>query len=271
MARGRMLSKSLSTSERWARLFAVAGEKAEFCQSFYPLLLAHADDFGRLQGDVHTVKHLVLPASPRSLPEVSDALQHMHDVNLIVWYDAASRRVIQIVDFDEHQPGLSKRTKSKFPSPSVNFTEIQEFPSEENRTELNRTEEKKNVSAEPLRDSAPSAAITRTILTFPTTGPVRSWELTEAQIAEWVRLFPNLDVMAECRKALAWIAANPTKQKTARGMPAFIVRWLSNTTDRRPMNGSGANHEPLRADPHGHIPPCQTQAECIAKRLGRTP
>jgi uncharacterized protein YdaU (DUF1376 family) len=28
---------------------------------------------------------------------------------------------------------------------------------------------------------------------------------------------------------------------------------------------------PARADPHGHIPPCQTQAECIAKRLGRTP
>lgn len=144
MARGRMISKSLSTSERWARLFTVAPELAEFCQSMYPLLVAHADDFGRLQGDVHTVKHLILPASPRTPEHVSTALQHLHDTHLIVWYDHASRKLIQIMDFDDHQPGLSKRTKSKFPPPPVSVTEILEAPSQLNLTELNGTELKKN-------------------------------------------------------------------------------------------------------------------------------
>lgn len=143
-----MISKSLSTSERWARLFPVAGDLAEFCQSFYPLLIAHADDFGRLQGDVHTVKMLVIPASPRNTEQVSTALQHLHDVNLIVWYDHASRKLIQIVDFDEHQPGLSKRTKSKFASPPGNFTTSHESPSQLNLTELNGTELKKSQSVQ---------------------------------------------------------------------------------------------------------------------------
>jgi len=117
---------------------------AEFCQSFYPLLIAHADDFGRLQGDEHTVKMLVIPASPRPLEQVSKALQHLHDCNLIVWYDHASRKLIQIVDFDEHQPGLSKRTKSKFAAPPGKFLNAPEVPSQLNLTELNGTEEKKN-------------------------------------------------------------------------------------------------------------------------------
>ena len=51
MARGRMLSKSLSTSTKRARLHRVlgppcptcGGSLAEFAQALYPLLVAHAD------------------------------------------------------------------------------------------------------------------------------------------------------------------------------------------------------------------------------------
>lgn len=62
-------------------------------------------------------------------------------------------------------------------------------------------------------------------MTFPTIGPAQEWA-TDAHVARWREMFPTLDVDAECRRALAWVEANPTKRKTARGMPKFLVGWM---------------------------------------------
>lgn len=137
-----MISKSLSTSERFAALHEHAKRTAEFCQALYMLMIVHADDFGRMQGDPQTVKLLVLPGSPRKLPEFSDALQALHDVELIHWYETDGRKYVQIERFDENQSGLHKRTKSKFPVPPGRSGNFPGIPSELNRTELNRTEGK---------------------------------------------------------------------------------------------------------------------------------
>jgi hypothetical protein len=139
MARGRMVSKALSTSQKYARLTDVAGKRAEFCQAMYPLLVAHADDFGRLSGDAFTVKHAVVPTSPRKEADVEIALSALHEVGLIVWYEVDGRKCIQIVDFERHQSGLHKRTGSEFPEASGNFREI---PSEQKGREQKRTEGK---------------------------------------------------------------------------------------------------------------------------------
>lgn len=143
MARGRMISKSLSTSEKRARLHDVAGRLAEFCQGLYPLMVVHTDDFGRHAGDPFTVKHVIDPTSRRSYDEFARALQHLHEVGLIVWYDCDGRKFFQITDFDPHQPGLHKRTKSKIPEPPAVSATFREIPSEENGTEqeLKRTEQ----------------------------------------------------------------------------------------------------------------------------------
>jgi hypothetical protein len=160
MARGRMISKSLSTSEKRAALHEEAGKLAEFCQALYPLLIAHADDFGRLQGDVFTVKHLVDPTSPRKLAEFKDALIALHNVGLIVWYqpdtgdEGDQKRFIAISGFAAHQNlrGHDKDgRKSPFPDPPQNPSKIEGFAqnrpnapkgalTKEKRTELKRTE-----------------------------------------------------------------------------------------------------------------------------------
>jgi len=152
-----------------ARLYEVAGQLAEFCQSLFPLLVAHSDDFGRMHGDPFTVRMVCMPISPRTVTDFSLALQAMDDVRLIRWYDADGETYIQVLKFEEHQPGLSKRTKSKHPEPHaqsesvprvkreevapaelsgtpVKFTEI---PSELKGTELNRTELKGTEQATP--------------------------------------------------------------------------------------------------------------------------
>jgi len=117
-----MISKTLSTSEKRASLHLLVPDLAEFCQQLYPLLIAHADDFGRLQGDVFTVKHLIDPTSPRLLPDFERALTALDDVGLILRYESDNggvtpRRLIQIANFDPHQLGLHKRTGSEFPAP----------------------------------------------------------------------------------------------------------------------------------------------------------
>jgi hypothetical protein len=151
MARGRLLVKSLSTSQRYANLYQVAGPLAELCQSLYPLLIVHADDWGRLAGDVFTVKHAILPASPRSTGDVEKALAALDIVGLICWYHADGQKWIQIQKFDAHQSGLHKRTPSLIPEPpdsavpgnSRKFPEVPGNSGSRARAELNRTELKR--------------------------------------------------------------------------------------------------------------------------------
>lgn len=142
MARGRLISRTLGSSRKFAALMSAAGKLGEFAQTLYPLLVPHTDDFGRLSGDAFTVKHAVFPTSRRREDEFEAAIQAMVATGLIVRYEAEGQQVIEVVDFKGHQPGLSKRTASRFPDPPVNFTEIREFPSQEKRTELKGREEK---------------------------------------------------------------------------------------------------------------------------------
>lgn len=141
MARGRMIAKTLSTSQRYAQLHATAGKLAEFCQALYPLIVAHCDDSGRQQGDPFTVKHAVCPSSPRPLTDVEKALTALHTVGLITWYEVEGRKYIQVEQFSDHQPGLKNRGNSKIPTLPGNAVVCREMPSEGKGTEGNRTEE----------------------------------------------------------------------------------------------------------------------------------
>lgn len=144
-----MISKSLSTSEKFASLTGAAGVLAEFCQTLYPLMVTHADDFGRMQGDTFTVKHMCFPSSPRTVDEFSTALAYLASVGMITRYEVAGKRFVQIVNFDPHQLGLHKRTKSAFPEIPGDSGKFPEIPAQENLTERNRTEPKERAAASP--------------------------------------------------------------------------------------------------------------------------
>lgn len=165
MATARMIAKSLSTSERRARLHQEAGPLAEFCQALYPLLVAHADDWGRLEASVFHIKHAIEPTSPRSVEEFTTALLALQTVSLIDWYVVADRYYLQVVDFKKHQPGLKIHGGAKSQIPALDTlarrmmpgdaVDRREMPrdavlTELNRTELNRTELKNSASAPRL-------------------------------------------------------------------------------------------------------------------------
>ena len=87
---------------------------------------------------------------------------------------------------------------------------------------------KKRSSAEPHSDS------TLVVMTFPVVGDPEhpEWELRQSRIDRLVEAYPHLDVLAQCRKARVWAEENPPKRKTAKGMPAFLFKWMDTATNR---------------------------------------
>lgn len=88
---------------------------------------------------------------------------------------------------------------------------------------------KDKACAEPPKKPAASAPPPAdSLIEYPTKGEgPSSWHLTRSQVDKWSIAFPGVDVLAEARMALAWLDAHPTRRKTARGMPAMLVRWLT--------------------------------------------
>lgn len=117
-------------------------------------------------------------------------------------------------------------------------------------------------SREPPSDSPP-------LVTFTTVGKLKTWVLTQTQLDAWSEAFPHLDIFGECRKAHAWTDANPAKRKTARGMPAFLLRWFE-----KAVNRGGAAVVAVRPSPVSgngwecpHVDFCPNQDQCNQKRI----
>jgi hypothetical protein len=145
MARGRIISRTLGTSRRFASLQKTAGKLAEFAQALYPQVVVYTDDHGREHGDAFTIKHAVWPTSHRSEDEFDRALNAMHESGLITRYEINGVIYLQVNDFDAHQHGLHKRRESKFPEfpgTSGNTPEILR----RNEPETNRTEPETNLT-----------------------------------------------------------------------------------------------------------------------------
>lgn len=94
--------------------------------------------------------------------------------------------------------------------------------------------------ARPTDGRTPAAQEDEALLIFPTVRGKRSgaveWRLTRSVATELREGYPDLDVLAEARKARAWILAKPERRKTSGGMMSFLVGWLG----RSQNSGKGA-------------------------------
>ncbi len=156
MAERRMVSKVISISEKVNSL-------SLFGRLLYTWMIPHTDDFGRMPGSPAKVRALVVPMGDETVRDVEEALADMSTRELIKWYEVDGERYIQIVNFDEHQQGLHKRTKSKYPDPpevsedepdsSGNFPGIPpelELELELNRNTATTTREDESIHEEPF-------------------------------------------------------------------------------------------------------------------------
>jgi hypothetical protein len=102
------------------------------------------------------------------------------------------------------------------PNHSANHCPNQE---QEQEQDQEQDQEQEEYCAEPA-EPAPA------LVTFPCSGKPCAWGMNEEHRAEWAVAYPGVDVLGEARKALAWVNANPTKRKTARGMAKFLLGWM---------------------------------------------
>ena len=65
-----------------------------------------------------------------------------------------------------------------------------------------------------------------------------------ADVAEWEKAYPAVDVLLELQQMRSWCLANPRQCKTRRGVKRFIVNWLAKEQDKgHPGPGSGRKKE----------------------------
>ena len=89
------------------------------------------------------------------------------------------------------------------------------------------------------------------VYVFPCEGKVKEFKVTAAMIREYMKLYSQMDVDFEFRRMGTWLKANPSKKKTARGMPRFIDSWLS----RAQNNGKFQQRVQLALVPPRERPP----------------
>lgn len=88
------------------------------------------------------------------------------------------------------------------------------------------------------QDSGPEAEVEALIL-----NDGSEWRPTEALFAEYVRLYPGVDVKQQFNKMRGWCLSNPAKRKTKRGINRFINSWLAREQDKggtRPVSNNAA-------------------------------
>lgn len=261
-----MISKSLSTSEKFAGLVSMT-PLAEFCHALYPLIVSHSDDFGRLQGDLFTVKHQCYPASSRTLEEFGAALQAMHEADLLIWYVAQGKRFVQIVQFEKHQQGLHKRTKSQFPRVPGNSGNDEELPGQLKRTEENLTKQKKRLgTAEPSPDVRPAFEHYHQLFLKRYHGkPTYAGEKDGARMKRLLKEIGLLDVKS--RLAAFFLSADPWIQKSGHTLDVFFSAGLQTKL----VAEMGSQQRSEWACPHS--PPCPvgtSATKCdLRTRLGR--
>jgi hypothetical protein len=67
---------------------------------------------------------------------------------------------------------------------------------------------------------------------FPCVGNPKTWSLTQKLFDQIREAYPDAPILDWIKKAKLWAETTPAKRKTAKGMPAFLSRWMANQTDR---------------------------------------
>lgn len=110
-----------------------------------------------------------------------------------------------------------------------------EFANEGSMLSAAQREQAKNPPRQRVDDNE------KVLLSFPCVGPVKEWHLVDSKLAEWVEAYAgSVSIMDECKKARQWLLNNPTRRKTANGMPRFLNSWITRAVDRnKGPSGSG--------------------------------
>lgn len=226
--RGKRINELSLEAEAW--FWRVNAIVDDFGNAVADPLLVHADTVGRRR-DI-------------DVGQVTSWLREMARVRLILLYQHDGESYLHIAGFTRIQPAgkNGKRIRRAPASPwdndeSLDYSSscnaagesgliqvnpVPTFTQDNDNDNDNDKELAARACPKPQSDSGP-----KPILVFPTAGKSKTWALVAEVVEGFREAFPGVDVVAECRKALAWIHANPGRKKTANGMRRYLFNWIS--------------------------------------------
>lgn len=118
----------------------------------------------------------------------------------------------------------------------TNAGQMSDKNSPENRDKRIENRDKENINtfarSSDKQTSEPKADVEALIL-----NNVEEWKPTAALFAEYVRLYPNVDVKQQFNVMRSWCLSNPNKRKTKRGITRFVNSWLAREQDKGGTSG----------------------------------
>ena len=217
MARIRTIKPEFPQSESMGRV----SRDARLC---FIMLWTIADDSGRLRGNSRMLASLLFPYDDDARKHIDSWLQELESEGCVTRYVIEGDTYLQVNGWALHQK-IDKPSASKIPPPpdgSRILANVRES-SPLDQGPKDQGEEGNGDSAE-VEASPPAFTIP---LVDKTEHPV-----TQAEVDQWTATYPAVDVPQQLREMRAWSLANPNQRKTARGVNAFIVRWLSREQDK---------------------------------------
>lgn len=210
---------------RWCVKFAPSGDLTGYGAEEIEYGLGWTLDGGKLYAALKNARFIEDTADGRVV--VHDWMEHQGRALKKMEKDAKRKRISRRTrPTDVQRTSNGRRLDVHVTAPVPNLTKP-------NQTQQDQTRSPEQAPRPADRSSPPARAegFPITELAFPCDGTTPTWSVTREQLAQWERLYPHLDVLSECRKALAWIEANVSKRKTAGGMPRYIVKWLNRAQD----------------------------------------
>lgn len=179
------------------------------------------DKEGRLEYRPARIKAQLFPYHDADVAGMVEALSEY-----LMVYEVGGAKYIQVKKFLDHQRPHPGEKISVIPEFGDGCREIKlDFIGSNEEVPNSKSNSNPNSKVAPSpSDSEPP------VLVFKAVGK-QEWNLTASKVAEWTEAYPGVDVLSECRKARQWAIDNPGKNKTAKGHPAFLSRWLARVQD----------------------------------------
>jgi hypothetical protein len=223
----------------------VTGVMAPDVALFYVGVCCYADDHGRFEWNPVLLRADIDPYDAKfgGVKGIAKLLENLRTLKRIVRYEVEGRAYGHIPSFRTHQsPKNPSNPRCPLP-PEYGDSPAPLLPQDASTTGRGGGEgegEGRGDGKGEVAGSADASPPSPAAATLPCVGDGPSeFVVTEEQVAAWRPAYPAVDVLGEIRKARAWLDANPSKRKTHRGCPAFLVRWLSRSQD-----GGGSRERP---------------------------
>ena len=180
------------------------------------------------KGDVLMSVEAIALACKVSEQTVRSFLKWCNRSNMIVKQKSHGVTHLSICNYSRLQESGATEVKQK----SIkSATEVQ----------LSREEEVKKVRREEDKTSYSTALSSGELIAELRQNDGGTFPIHAQQVTRWAELYPAVDVIAELRKMMGWLDANPTKRKTRSGMMRFATNWLSKQQDKGGSNAAGTN------------------------------